>query len=97
MFDHLQIIYRSPQNELYLSGAPYGGDDENGDDKNEYRHNERGDVAGDDEDGDDKNEYRHKERGGLRAINILALHSYSPLLEITIGLDLLEDFLFILI
>ena len=27
---------------------------------------------------DDTNEYRHKERGGLRAINILALHS-SPL------------------
>ena len=33
----------------------------------------------DDEDNDnDENEYRHKERGGLRAINILALHS-SPL------------------
>ena len=76
MYDHLQIIYRSPKNELYQSGAPDGGDDENG---------------------DDKNEYRHKERGGLRAINILALHSYSPLLEITIGLDLLEEFLYILI
>ena len=32
----------------------------------------------DDDDDNDENEYRHKERGGLRAINILALHS-SPL------------------